>query len=197
MIFFLFFVIESAFKSTDIDYSLYTSKELSPDYSVFWRILKEQQEIEIVLKVNGTSWVGFGWRPRTLTAKCRNFPIIQEFGVPTPHGLLEPDEPSSEPEPEPKSEPEPEPKSEPEPEPKSVPEPEPKSEPEPEPKSEPEPEPKSDAPKSVISPKSKRVAGNEETTVKNEQLTVATSVSYQVSAKTGRKRRAVEGKLIV
>lgn len=183
----MIFAVESAFKSTDIDYSLYTSKQLSPDYSVFWRILKEQKEIEIVLKVNGTSWVGFGWRPRTLTAKCRNFPIIQEFGVPTPHGLLEPEEPSSEPEPEPKSEPEPEPKSEPEPE--------PKSEPEPEPKSEPEPEPKSDAPKSVISPKSKRVAGNEETTAKNEQLTVATSVSYRVSAKTGRKRRALEGKM--
>lgn len=30
--------------------------------------------------VNGTSWVGLGWRPRKLTASCRNFPVIRDFG---------------------------------------------------------------------------------------------------------------------
>lgn len=79
---FIFFKhsLESAIKSTDIDYSLYTSKQLSPDYKVYWRILKEQKEIEVVMVVNGTSWVGFGWRPRKLTAECRNFPLIGEIG---------------------------------------------------------------------------------------------------------------------
>lgn len=67
----------------DIDYTLYMSKRLSPDYKIHWRILKDQNEIEVVMQVNGTSWVGLGWRPRTLTATCKNFPAIgvQEAGV--------------------------------------------------------------------------------------------------------------------
>lgn len=49
---------------------------------MYWRILKEQKEIEIVMVVNGTSWVGLGWRPRKLTASCKNFPLIRDFGEP-------------------------------------------------------------------------------------------------------------------
>lgn len=75
--------LESPIKSTDIDYSLYRSKQLSPDYKVYWRILKEQKEIEFVMVVNGTSWVGLGWRPRQLTASCRNFPVIRDLGKAT------------------------------------------------------------------------------------------------------------------
>lgn len=45
---------KSPIKSTDIDFSLYTSKRLSDDYMAYWRILKEQKEIEVVLVVNGT-----------------------------------------------------------------------------------------------------------------------------------------------
>lgn len=137
---------ESSIKATDIDYSLYNSKQLSPDYRIHWRILKEQKEIEVIMVVNGTTWVGLGWRPRQLTAKCKNFPIIREFGepealasVPVPEG-----EPKSEPASEPKSEPSSEPKSEPSSEPTSEPSSEPKSEPSSEPESEPTSEPKSE-----------------------------------------------------
>lgn len=56
---------------------MYSTKQLSPDYRIHWRILKDKNEIEIVAVVNGTSWVGLGWRPRKLTATCRNFPLIQ------------------------------------------------------------------------------------------------------------------------
>lgn len=28
--------------------------------------------------VNGTSWVGLGWRPRKLNSTCRNFPLLQQ-----------------------------------------------------------------------------------------------------------------------
>lgn len=143
---------ESAIKSTDIDYTLYKSKQLSPDYRIHWRILKEAKEIELVMVVNGTSWAGLGWRPRQLTASCRNFPDIREFGVP---------ETVAEPEPEPTSEP--------------AAEPEPTSEPEP-----------ASEPKSPISSKTKRVADD---TTSKQGITVATSVSYRVSAKTGRRRR--------
>ncbi|XP_050076124.1 uncharacterized protein LOC126563522 [Anopheles maculipalpis] len=145
---------KSPIKSTDIDYSVYKAKSLSPDLNVYWRVLREQSELEVVLKVNGTSWVALGWRPRKLTAECKNFPLITAPGAAASSeaGVAEP-EPASEPtsEPEPNSEPEPgaEPSAEPgaepgaEPEPKSEPEPasEPGAEPnaEPEPNSEPEP----------------------------------------------------------
>lgn len=60
----------------DIDFTQYLMRELSPDYKIHWRILKDQNEIEVVMRVNGSSWVGLGWRPRTLTASCKNFPAI-------------------------------------------------------------------------------------------------------------------------
>ena len=78
--------------------------------------MKEIKEIEMVVQVNGTSWVGIGWRPNSLTAECKNFPVIKdlyESNVP---------EAASEPEPEPESSAEPEPTSEPssEPEPEKA-----------------------------------------------------------------------------
>jgi hypothetical protein len=93
----------------------------------------------MVIVVNGTSWVGFGWRPKKLTAECRKFPLLQDIGsnvAPEPASEPEPtSEPSSEPASEPSSEPEP--KGEPVSEPKSEPSSEPSSEPEPSKKSEP------------------------------------------------------------
>lgn len=98
------FISESPIKSSDIDFSLYSTKQLSEDYRAHWRILKEQKEIEVILVVNGTSWVGFGWRPRKLTAECRKFPLIQDIGASA--------EPSAEPEPSGNASAEPEPTSE-------------------------------------------------------------------------------------
>ncbi|KPJ20098.1 Cell surface glycoprotein 1 [Papilio machaon] len=224
---------KSPWKDKAIDLALYTKKELSKQFALYWRILKDSKEIEFVMIVNGTSYAGIGWRPRGLTKQCKNFPVLgpppdQTTSTQKPEPLPEPEpksepgqsvEPKSEPEPspEPKSEPEPssEPKSEPEPssEPKSEPEPsaEPKSEPEPsaEPKSEPEPsaEPKPEPtsePNSKPEPeptvendnRNKRVAmlfldGMD---IKNlgENVTVTTSVSYQVSSSKGRKPRAAQ-----
>ena len=229
---------ESAIKSTDIDFSLYTAKTLTPDFKIHWRILKEQKEIEMVLVVNGTSWVGFGWRPRKLTAECRKFPLLHDEGAdtspePEPEATSEPSsepeptkEPSSEPEPNGEPEPSSKPKSEPASEPKSVRSSEPKSEPSSETKSEPSSEPaieptsepasssepasepksgpvkkgKSIEPLALGSSKSKRVAApNAQQTPKivdnKDEYTVSTSVSYRVSASTGRrKREAQKGK---
>lgn len=74
--------IESPIKSKDLDLSMHSTKQLSPDYRIHWRILKDKNEIEIVAVVNGTSWVGIGWRPRKLNASCRNFPLIQGLDKP-------------------------------------------------------------------------------------------------------------------
>lgn len=146
--------LESALKSSDIDFTLYRSKQLSPNYRIHWRILKELKEIELVMVVNGTSWAGLGWRPRQLNATCRNFPAIHEFG----HVEAQP-EPTAEPEPEPQA--------------SAEPAAEPAAEPTAEPTSEPEPK----------SLKTKRDDAHAD-------ITVATSVSYRVSTKTGRRRRA-------
>lgn len=70
---------------------------------LYWRILKEHKEIEIVMVVNGTSYAAVGWRPRSLTSTCKNFPQIGP--------VIKAIEPTSSPEPES----EPEPTSEPEP----------------------------------------------------------------------------------
>ncbi|XP_050356649.1 uncharacterized protein LOC126777614 isoform X2 [Nymphalis io] len=145
---------KAPWKDKDINLSLYSKKQLSKQFALYWRVLKEEAEMEFVMIVNGTSYAALGWRPKGLKKECKNFPVlgppVDTPSTPAPEPLPEP-EPKSEPEPspEPKAEPEPtpEPKSEPEPspEPKSEPEPspEPKSEPEPtaEPKAVPEPSP--------------------------------------------------------
>lgn len=174
----------SPVKNTEIDFELYTLKQLSPDFKLYWRILKDLQELEAVLVVNGTSYVGLGWRPSKITAECKNFPLIA--GEPKPEPVSEP-EPESTPEPEPKSEPEPEPKSEPEPQ--SEPEPEPKSEAEPEPVSKSEstsrPFPKIVPPRKTLFSREIKRVGDEET----KADAIATSVSFKVTAKQGRKKR--------
>lgn len=198
--------LESAIKSTDIDYSLYTTKTLTPDFKIHWRILKEQKEIEMVLVVNGTSWVGFGWRPKKLTAECRKFPVLHDIGY---EASAEPEpssaEPTSEPSSEPSSaEPSAEVASEPEPTAEVASEPEPTaevaSEPAPETASEPAPEVASKKAEQLTaaSSKSKRVAAPQSGVVapqipsSKDEYTVSTSVSYRVSSVAGRRKRAVE-----
>lgn len=107
----MFSFTESPIKSKDLDLSQYSTKQLSPDYRIHWRILKDKNEIEIVAIVNGTSWVGLGWRPRKLNATCRNFPLLQKV---SPSAALvkatasqNSKAPISEPEPASESEPEP------------------------------------------------------------------------------------------
>ena len=87
---------------TRVQEGLYTKKELSDKMTVLWRILKEKQEMEVVIKSKGTSWVGLGWRPRGLTSSCKKFPVLADQ-VPQARSLSL--EPQSETEPEPESEP--------------------------------------------------------------------------------------------
>lgn len=199
---------KSPFRTTDLDMTAYSMKQLSPDYQLYWRLLEENKEIEVVLKVNGTSWVGLGWRPNSLNAECKNFPLIRDIGdlktmltarepsaepEPEPEPSAEPEpiaepEPSAEPEPKAEPEPsaEPEPKAEPEPsaepEPTSVPEPKPEPEPvaEPAPEPSPEPEPSAEpAPEPAASTKYKRVATHDEDLL--QSMEGVTSVATSVS----------------
>jgi hypothetical protein len=171
---------------------VYQSKKLSDDYMAHWRILKENKEIEVVLVVNGTSWVGFGWRPRKLTAECRNFPVIKD--------LDDVKEPSAEPEPtsvsEPPSKSEPTSVSEPHPSGEPASEPESSGEPISESEAEPSSEPQSRISEPIASGsfKTKRVAHAPRS---DDEYIVSSSVSYRVSTKVGRNRRAAGKDLLM
>ncbi|XP_073961160.1 uncharacterized protein isoform X2 [Choristoneura fumiferana] len=174
---------KSPWKDRSLSLEKYSRRELSPLFSLYWRVVPHEQELEVVMIVNGTSYAAIGWRPSGLTKECKNFPVLgpplaDKTSTPNPEPLPVPEpksEPNTapEPSPEPKSEPEPsaEPKAEPEPsaEPKAEPEPsaEPKAEPEPsaEPKAEPEPtaEPKAE-PEPSAEPKPEPTSEPETTT---------------------------------
>jgi len=100
---------------------LFLARELSEKLVLHWRLLKEAGEVEMVLRVKGTSWAGIGWRPRDLTAACKKFPVLAD-NAPAPDAELPAAVPqgrslgaAAEAEPEPESEPEPETVAEPEP----------------------------------------------------------------------------------
>ncbi|XP_039765009.1 uncharacterized protein LOC120637291 isoform X2 [Pararge aegeria] len=198
---------KAPWKDKNINLEIYSKKQLSKEFALYWRMLKEEAEVEVIMMVNGTSYAALGWRPKGLKKECKNFPVlgppINTPNTPAPEPLPEP-EPKSEPEPapEPKAEPEPtpEPKAEPQPtpEPKAEPEPTPEPKAEPEPTAEPKPEPESSKPPNVNNMtendnRNKRVAmhtldGFDFKNLGND-VTVKTSVSYKVSSSKGRKKR--------
>ena len=86
---------------------MYTKREISPTFTLFWRILREVQEIEIAIRAKGTGFVGIGWRPKSLTKQCQRLPKLgteEEIAA----AESEESEPQSEPKSEPETEPEPE-----------------------------------------------------------------------------------------
>ncbi|XP_069356051.1 uncharacterized protein [Maniola hyperantus] len=200
---------KAPWKDRNIDLSAYTKKQLSKEFALYWRVMKEDAEIELLMMVNGTSYAAVGWRPKGLKKECKNFPVlgppINTPSTPAPEPLPEP-EPKSEPEsaPEPKAEPEPtpEPKAEPQPtpEPKAEPEPTPGPKAEPEPTPEPKPEPTNPPDDNMTENdnRNKRVAmhtldGIDFKNLGND-VSVKTSVSYKVSSSKGRKKRATTEK---
>ncbi|XP_030757105.1 uncharacterized protein LOC115882976 isoform X4 [Sitophilus oryzae] len=155
----------SPVKSTEIDFDLYTEKKLSDTFTLYWRILKEHKELEAVMVVNGTSYAALGWRPRSLTKSCKNFPQIGPVEVVTTT-------PST-------TQPEPEPKSEPEPSSEPTTEYEPTSEPEP----------------NAVETERKSTYNRRSALLPSPALPyqdvdkVETSVSYKVSSSQGRRKR--------
>lgn len=138
-------------------------KRFSDDVIFYWRILKESKELEGILVANSTTWIGIGWRPSDLGPHCRSFPMIRDMPEPLPQ-------------PEPKSE--------------SVDKSTPKPEPEPKTEPEPEPEPESglEGEKSIAKRRSAKADAVTfgVTSRPDVDVTVQTSVTYQVSTKQGR-----------
>jgi hypothetical protein len=85
-------------KSQQLQDGLYTKRRLSEKLELYWRILKEDQQIEMVLRLNGTSWAAVGWRPQGLTASCKKFPVLADQPDPVARSI-DFGEPAAEPEP--------------------------------------------------------------------------------------------------
>ena len=66
----------SAVKATSIQEGLYTERQISDKYRILWRILKEENEIEVVMVAKGTGYVGLGWRPGDADKTCQRWPRL-------------------------------------------------------------------------------------------------------------------------
>ena len=76
-----FYFSESSLKSKTIQEGLYTKRELSPTFTLMWRILRDLNEIEVVMKVKGTGYAGIGWRPAGADKTCKAWPRIGDTGA--------------------------------------------------------------------------------------------------------------------
>ena len=47
---------KSELRKTEIREGLYSKREISKDYTLYWRVLPDTQEIEIAMKVKGKYW---------------------------------------------------------------------------------------------------------------------------------------------
>ncbi|GLV40155.1 nahoda [Carabus blaptoides fortunei] len=185
----------SPIKTMAIDFDLYNYRTLSDTFRLYWRILRERKEIEVIMIVNGTSYVGLGWRPRNLTSSCKNFPLIGN-PVDTSENATnaEPNatsEPNSTVDPNAKAEPTSEPVSEPSSKPVSEHSLKPENLPTAEPNAEPEP--------TTLSPEvtgkslyARSAAPTSITTSTYREEAIETSVSYKVSTKQGRRKREID-----
>ena len=128
---------------TQVNFDLFTARELNNKLTLYYRLVPNQNEIEIALVGKGTSYLAVGWRPSSTTDRCRQFPYIdgpeegeiwryQDTSLmdtvvknSKAKGTSAEPEPSAEGEPEPSAEGEPEPAADGEPEPAAEGEPEP------------------------------------------------------------------------
>jgi len=77
---------------------LYTKQEISDKMTVYWRVLHELQEIEVVMRSRTTSWSALGWRPAGLSGSCKKFPVLADPGQQQGRALHTDPEPEAEPE---------------------------------------------------------------------------------------------------
>ena len=49
-------------------------KSLTEESHDYLQQYNRPEEVEVVLRVNSSTWVGLGWRPKGRTRWCQNFP---------------------------------------------------------------------------------------------------------------------------
>ena len=53
--------------------SSYKSYDMSDNYKLYWKVLKDSSEIEVVIKSKSKTWIAIGWRPENITKSCKSF----------------------------------------------------------------------------------------------------------------------------
>ena len=64
-----------------IQEGLYTRRDLSPDLVLFWRLLRDLGEVEVVLRAKTKGYAALGWRPADATKACQAWPKIEGMGI--------------------------------------------------------------------------------------------------------------------
>jgi hypothetical protein len=81
----------SSLSSTDFDPLNYNKRQLSSRYDIYYRVLKEIGEVEVIMQVKGTSFVALGSRPQGMKQTCRMDMPKLDFSTddlgPGPQGL--------------------------------------------------------------------------------------------------------------
>uniref|UniRef100_A0A915IMZ1 Uncharacterized protein n=1 Tax=Romanomermis culicivorax TaxID=13658 RepID=A0A915IMZ1_ROMCU len=71
---------ESPLKTVNFDPTLYESKAFGEEQQnkLFWRILEESSEIEMIMQYPSHTWIALGWKPEHLSAQCADLHTIIE-----------------------------------------------------------------------------------------------------------------------
>ena len=70
---------ESPIKNPSIiNYAEYRKEQMSDHFTFYWRILQNSQELEAVMVVKGSSYAAVGWRPLSINATCKGFPVLED-----------------------------------------------------------------------------------------------------------------------
>ncbi|CAH1775664.1 unnamed protein product [Owenia fusiformis] len=77
---------KSTVPSIEFDPNLYQRKTLDHlgEVNLYYRVLQDEGEMEMVIQAKTTSWVALGWRPQGIDSTCLNFPVEGVVSVPEP-----------------------------------------------------------------------------------------------------------------
>ena len=65
--------LESVINERITSFSSYKSVDMSKSFKIYWKVIEESQEIEIIVRSTSKSWIAVGWRPTNLTKSCKRF----------------------------------------------------------------------------------------------------------------------------
>ena len=77
---------KSELRKTEIAEGLYTKREISKDYTLYWRVLPDTQEIEIAMKVKGMYLVNISEIRSLCLIKCSS-QMLQTLQYISKHGM--------------------------------------------------------------------------------------------------------------
>ena len=56
---------------------------------MYHHYLQDSEEVEVVMRVTSSNWVGLGWRPQGLNSTCQSFPggVVSPDAEPEGEGM--------------------------------------------------------------------------------------------------------------